>query len=492
MQRSVSKAGRPHKRSLDGDGTSALKDNKVQKLGKGEHFHCEYCGKNITDEVHIKCVECTNYYFCVDCFSVGVEIHPHTNSHDYMVMDLMDVSVFDVSWSANEERHLLEGIEMYGLGNWGDIAEHVGSKNAENVEHHYMEIFVKSKNNVPDMNVAYDSRRTLLLRRSQATPLLASNMGMEDAILARRGEASNTDLPGFMPLRRDFEFEYDNDAELMIRDVVFGDDDSPLDEELKISLLQIYNKKLDEREEKKKFCIEFGLLDAKRIQQMEKNLSKEEREVRDKCRPFARFFGTPDKYDVFVESHCQEIHIRKRIKELQEYRKNGITTLEGGRIFDEEKQRREEGDRALRKTRDYSSAGYVSERHLLGLSRNTPSSTPPNLTGPEYKHKQSSAVPSNAYVPPKIAAARRPPSGPIDISKAEGVELLSKEECQLCSAVRLLPKQYISIKATLMKEYTRLGTLKLGQARPLIRIDVNKTRKIYDFMVQQGWIKKPG
>eukprot|EP01136_Pigoraptor_vietnamica_P036371 Opistho-1_new@102857 len=36
--------------------------------------------------------------------------------------------VFDEDWSATEESALLDAIEMYGFGNWPDIAEHVKTK----------------------------------------------------------------------------------------------------------------------------------------------------------------------------------------------------------------------------------------------------------------------------------------------------------------------------------------------------------------------------
>jgi len=45
------------------------------------------------------------------------------------------------------------------------------------------------------------------------------------------------------------------------------------------------------------------------------------------------------------------------------------------------------------------------------------------------------------------------------------------------------------IKEQLLKEHARLGGLKRRQARELIKIDVNKTGKIYDFFVEAGWIQ---
>jgi transcriptional adapter 2-alpha len=46
--------------------------------------------------------------------------------------------IFESDWGADEELLLLEAIEMYGFGNWSDIAEHVGgNKSKTKCELHY-------------------------------------------------------------------------------------------------------------------------------------------------------------------------------------------------------------------------------------------------------------------------------------------------------------------------------------------------------------------
>jgi len=69
--------------------------------------------------------------------------------------------------------------------------------------------------------------------------------------------------------------------------------------------------------------------------------------------------------------------------------------------------------------------------------------------------------------------------------------LLSEAEYSLCCNLRLLPKPYLVIKEKILSEYARLGSLKKRQARELIKIDVNKTGKIYDFFLSAGLIKGP-
>ena len=49
-------------------------------------YHCDYCSKDISNTIRVKCAVCTDFDLCVECFSVGVEIQQHRNDHAYQVM----------------------------------------------------------------------------------------------------------------------------------------------------------------------------------------------------------------------------------------------------------------------------------------------------------------------------------------------------------------------------------------------------------------------
>jgi hypothetical protein len=83
----------------------------------------------------------------------------------------------------------------------------------------------------------------------------------------------------------------------------------------------------------------------------------------------------------------------------------------------------------------------------------------------------------------------RKPAKRLDISAAPGIDSLSDEERELCSSLRLLPLAYMKHKATLIQESEKLGGLRLADARKFIRIDVNKTRKLFDYFLDHGWIQ---
>lgn len=85
---------------------------------------------------------------------------------------------------------------------------------------------------------------------------------------------------------------------------------------------------------------------------------------------------------------------------------------------------------------------------------------------------------------------KRPSFAPLDILGMPEYENLSIKERDLCSNVRLSPSLYFELKNLLVAENKKMGHLKLQTARRLLKIDVNKTRKLFDFLVEEGFICK--
>jgi transcriptional adapter 2-alpha len=127
----------------------------------GQKYHCDSCNKDITHLLIIRCAICTDFDLCINCFADGKELKDHKKTHDYRVIvrlfcrfftnqflhilkDVLDFPVFEADWGADEELLLVEGLEMFGLGNWETISEHIGTKNAIQVAQHYDRIYVKS------------------------------------------------------------------------------------------------------------------------------------------------------------------------------------------------------------------------------------------------------------------------------------------------------------------------------------------------------------
>ncbi|KAG0306029.1 Transcriptional adapter ada2 [Dissophora globulifera] len=438
----------------------------------GVKYHCDACSQNITDTVRIRCAICSDFDLCVSCFCNGTEIGKHKNWHDYRVMEQHSFPIFDTEWGADEELLLIEGAQTFGIGNWLDIADHVGSKTRDECEAHYLQVYVNSETwPLPDMHKKFDmdpeaqaarKRQRLAMRVNRVPAPVKAQKPMTS-------QPANHDISGYMPGRLEFETEYENEAEQVVKDMVFGEEDLAEEVDLKLMVLEIYNSKLNKRMERRKFVFERGFLDYKKNQSVEKKRSAKERDIINSVRVFAQI-QTNDDYKKFVDGLLKEMHLRERIAELQEFRANGLTTLAAGQEYLREKASRQ-----------------TSLRHLMSssVSNDRRNARPP----PSRSNMDDNSSPRGAVAAGKTAPLIRKPANPLNIQNAEGIHLLTVPEQALCSTLRIFPKSYMIIKEQLLKEHARLGGLKRRQARELIKIDVNKTGKIYDFFVEAGWIQ---
>ena len=320
--------------------------------GNNTQFHCDYCQKDITRSIRIRCAECFEFDLCIECFSVGVEIQGHLKTHKYRVSDCLAYPLITTDWNIEEDLLLLEAIEMFGLGNWKTVAEHVGSKADKECMEHYSNYYLKSPS-FPLPQLAKDRTEEPEIAVPQAVdePVVDENNADNTQVTAPvKVTVPGAELAGYMPLRGDFDVEHDNDAELILADMEFNDDDHPTERELKLRIIDIYNGKLDERERRKKFVIERGLLDYKKHQQIERRRPKDERDLVAQMRPFARFHSA-EEHNEFVGGLLTAMRLRKRIAQLQHYRRNGIRTLAEAEEYEAEKRKRE-SEVALKKQRE--------------------------------------------------------------------------------------------------------------------------------------------
>lgn len=83
-----------------------------------------------------------------------------------------------------------------------------------------------------------------------------------------------------------------------------------------------------------------------------------------------------------------------------------------------------------------------------------------------------------------------PLSAPLNLANSPSLHLLTPAEQTLCSQLRILPKPYLVVKETLVREYARRGgKLRRREARDLVKIDVNKTSRVWDFLAQAGFLQ---
>jgi transcriptional adapter 2-alpha len=119
-----------------------------------------------------------------------------------------------------------------------------------------------------------------------------------------------------MPLREDFNIEFDNDAELLIADLEFLPDDKPSELELKFQMLDKYNMILEERQRRRQFIIERGMLDLKKLQMNDRKRSQAETEIHQSLKMTVRF-ASPDEYNELVEKMTNKRLVNQRLQDLQ-------------------------------------------------------------------------------------------------------------------------------------------------------------------------------
>ena len=79
---------------------------------------------------------------------------------------------------------------------------------------------------------------------------------------------ANHEVQGYMPGRLEFDYEPENEAEVMVKDMIFTEDDSPTDVDLKIAVLEIYNSKLDIRAERKDFIFDRNIIEFRKVKHL--------------------------------------------------------------------------------------------------------------------------------------------------------------------------------------------------------------------------------
>lgn len=166
---------------------------------------------------------------------------------------------------------------------------------------------------------------------------------------------------------------------------------------------------------------------------IEKKRPKEERDLLNRLKVFSRLQTAAD-HEEFSNGLLYEQMLRKQINDLQEYRQAGLTTFAEVEKY--------EKDKAAR----VASRGGNNYRDAILLSRN--SINRPMSGAPSREGTPKPAAPSQA---------RRLPQPQLTLSNAASLQLLTPRETQLCSDLRILPKPFLLIKQTLLREFARHG-----------------------------------
>ncbi|XP_028982037.1 transcriptional adapter 2-alpha [Diachasma alloeum] len=415
-------------------------------------------------EPYIKCAICQSTNLCPKCFSRGKERVPHRNDHDYIIIRNEFPLIESSTWSAKEESAFLDILQDCGFGNWVDVSKRMQGRSPEDCKSHYLDNYIDNQS-LPGLPGMREAPSTVL--STEATPYSFKLQDLEEPPRFATGTSNSRLLAGYNAARSDFEVNFDNHAELLVSELRYNefsreDDDYRLGTSLQAAIVESYNNRLRERARRKAIVREHGLIAFRRtmswLQRYDQTIT---RTTAERLLVFMQLAGGMD-FDYVLEGLHRAGELRNSLRRLSEYRMNGIRSFHSIPMF----------------------------KKLLALKGESDRERKMYLGSVEYSWK--SCLPQKLTIreaPVVVGSSSRRQPPPLDIRGLPAEEKLSPEERELCIHARIPPEQYLDHKKLLINENKKMGSLKLAQARTLLKIDVNRTKKLYVFLVDHGWIQ---
>ncbi|KAJ6247871.1 transcriptional adapter 2-alpha [Anaeramoeba flamelloides] len=427
-------------------------------------FHCISCKKDITNKIMIICAECEETLLCTDCFSKGAEIGKHKSNHNYQLFPAPINSLYSLGWTLEDETKLIESLTKNGFGNWQEVSKTIGKKSKGECEEHYKKTYLGSssfsypeplesfgseqkesasglkgnKTNVSANLTAREIRHQKFLKKRQMTQLSYPKFNPYDQNYPR-GKSIFADYAGWMPKRKELEFEWDQDAEKVTN--TFGFRDNGIDWDLKYNVLRGVDERIKQREEKKDFVINMGLLYPKSIIEgdMHERPTRKERQFQSKMRVFARSLKNREQFDQVLDSFFTEFKLKSEINRLLEWRQLGFTSFS-------------EGERYQNQKKEIFTKARRGKRKLKSRSKTLPissSSSPTNNTSSFSKSDKGNSFQNFDTSNTQLNFPLSPNSSFNNINNQlliDSQEFLSEAEKSLCKQIGMQNFQYIFIK----------------------------------------------
>jgi len=184
--------------------------------------------------------------------------------------------------------------------------------------------------------------------------------------------------------------------------------------------------------------------------------------------PLAQLLKFQD-FSKLLEGLHAHAELKQRIRQLQKYRHLGIKTLAAAEFHLELQAERHKRQKQLKQ--------FTANLHSVF----------PHMQQPMLM----AAVADQTATGSVVVVNQRRSAPPLDIVGLPGYDNLNEGERQLCSVSRLVPASYIEFRNILISECRNRQGIRLAQARTLIKIDVNKTRKIFDYLLEEKLIHLP-
>ena len=342
---------------------------------KSNSIECFLCKKDISKNIKFLCAECGNKVFCIKCLIQK----KHPPEHEFQVIDTLNYGFFTEDWSVCEEYNLLQNLSVSGLNNWEDISNILNREQLDCESHYYSFYYKEKENPMPrEEDIILDNNKKIIPNILNKNKNIALNkleeinktnvvynpepineipklnkrpgryIGLRKNL--KPGEAETAaEILGCRPKRHEFETEFLNDTEIEISHLEFDENDKEEELKIKYDVLKDYNLRIKEREERKNFVFDKGLLDLRRENRIESKLTRDQFELLLFLKPFARFYENSEFFDLF-EGICLEQELKMTLKNLNKLEKE--KTNKGEKIYSiEDIENFFDVDRNLKKTR---------------------------------------------------------------------------------------------------------------------------------------------
>lgn len=326
---------------------------------------------------------------------------------------------------------------------------------------------------------------------------------------------------GYMPLRDDYEIEYDQDAEKLISGLSVNYDDEDVEIEMKRAHVDMYVRKLRERQRRKNIARDYNLVPAflgrdKKDKEKEKpgllgvggmaggaggagagggtagsgsttatgtgtvpstpkrKITKEEKEQRVRLRGLCQFMAHREFEDFFDNMHKERV-LKAKVRELQRYRRNGITRLEESAEYEaarHKREKRKENKSVVNSKRGSGGGGGLGSGIGLGSGAGGAGGIAGGLgVGGGIKEESKDG---------EFAA----------IENLTGFELLSDREKMLCNSLNLSPARYLTVKTIIIKDHLQKRQGIPAKSRLPSYLDKVLKKRILTFLTESGWISR--
>ena len=351
---------------------------------------------------------------------------------------------------------------------------------------------------------------------------------VRSAAEAGPGTKDNTvEMTGFCPRRREFDQEWDQEAEAPIAELEFHEGETAASLAPKIRLLHAYQRRLEERIRRRNAIVERKLLDVRKLDALEKRMTDTELNVHAALRPFARYH-TDSEHAALVTGLAAESDLRMAISELTELHRAGIRTFTEAEAYHTAKQRREARGRHLHLKhgnnhhRDHLHPIPASaKKEGAGEPGHHPTTTAPGGSGTitppaddrASRYSARSGLNATTSLLKRVLSSDGAPrevqkllgsaggaeGGPAGDAAGRlgrgwtevppellpGANLLTEAERELCTSIRVLPAQILAARNHIHRARARGKRAAKADLVGLAGMDAYKAGRVYERIVAQ-------